>query len=209
VALILDPEPSAADLRQALTGEVPVLWAAAVGERGDPDRARRSPYPAEPVKLVGVAPGAVDRVSRELPEVVWLVEADGAKGRLLKAPAAYEPVIPSGADRVVVVAALDAIGRPLDGDTVHRPEIAARLLGTSTGEPITPGMLADLIAHPQGGLKGIPAGVEAIVLLTRWGDGARASGEEVAERLLDTGPIAGVVAVDLRLVDPVTALWPG
>jgi len=205
--LILDPEPGAADLRQALTGVSPVVWAAGVGERGDPDRARRSPYPAESLKLVGVAPDAVDRVSRGLREVAWLVEADGAKGRLLKAPASYEPVIPSMAGRVVVVAALDAIGRPLDEDTVHRPEIAARLLDAPGGARITPEMVAELVAHPNGGLKGVPAGAEPVVLLTRWDGPAAASAQTIARHLLRTGRVTRVVHADLRLADPVTSLW--
>jgi probable selenium-dependent hydroxylase accessory protein YqeC len=207
VALVLDPEPGTADLRWALTRAPTVVWAADAGERGESNRARRSPYPAEPVKLVGVAPGVVNRVSRELPEVVWLVEADGAKGRLLKAPASYEPVIPSMADRVVVVAALNAIGRPLGEETVHRPEIAARVLDTSTGARITLGMLAELIAHPQGGLKGIPAETEPVVLLTRWGDTSSGHGHGVAEHLLCISKIARVVEADLRGAEPVTAVW--
>jgi molybdenum cofactor cytidylyltransferase len=208
VALVLDPDPDIAELGQALTGASSVVWAAGVGERDEPDRARRSPYPAEPVKLVGVAPDVVDRVSRRLPEATWLVEADGAKARLLKAPASHEPVIPSEADHVVVVAALDAVGRPLDEDTVHRPEIAARLLGTSTGAPITSEMVADLIEHPRGGMKGIPAGAEPIVLLTRWGGATGADAQGIAEHLHRTGRVARIVYADLLAHDPVVAVWP-
>jgi probable selenium-dependent hydroxylase accessory protein YqeC len=206
VALIVDPGPAAEDLRQAVERAPKVVWAARIGERGEPERARRSPYPAGAAKLVGVASDVLERLSLELPKVTWLVEADGARGRLLKAPAAYEPVIPSGADRVVVVAALDAIGRRLDGDTVHRPEIAARLLGATIGARITPAMLVELVAYPLGGMKGIPAGAEVVVLLTRW-DGSAADGEGVAERLLRTGRFARVVEADLRAPDPVVGAW--
>jgi probable selenium-dependent hydroxylase accessory protein YqeC len=208
VALILDPEPAAADLRRALETAPNVVWAASVGERGDVEQASRSPYPAEAMKLVGVAPDVLDRLSLQLPEAAWLVEADGARGRLLKAPAPYEPVIPAGADRVVVVAALDAVGRRLDADTVHRPEIAARLLGASMGVRITPEMLVELVTHPLGGMKGIPAGAEAVVLLTGW-DGARGvDGAAMAERLLHghNGRFARVVHADLRAPDPVVSV---
>ncbi len=45
-----------------------------------------------------------------------LVEADGARGRSLKAPAAHEPAIPSFANQVVVLCAIDAVGAPM-GET--------------------------------------------------------------------------------------------
>ena len=42
-----------------------------------------------------------------------LVEADGAKGLPLKAPAEHEPVIPAEAKLVVAVAGLDGLGNPI------------------------------------------------------------------------------------------------
>ena len=64
-------------------------------------------------KLVGIDPSLVDALIT-LPEVdAVIVEADGAKGRSLKAPAPYEPVIPSSTSLLVPMAAIDAVGRPL------------------------------------------------------------------------------------------------
>ena len=54
---------------------------------------------------MGLEPEVLGDLARRLPEITWLVEADGAKGRLLKAPEEYEPVIPDETDRVIVVAA--------------------------------------------------------------------------------------------------------
>lgn len=220
VNLILHPSPTVADLDSGFTRGPRVVLAAGLGERGDPGQAaREGPYPAEPVKLVGPAPAVLDclggRKARELPGVTWLVEADGARGRLLKAPADHEPVIPSRTDRVVVVAALDALGRPLDGSTVHRPEIAARLLGVEIGVPITPNIIADILSHPLGGMKGIPAEAESVVLLTQWGpvvseaepEADSAAGETITDRLLGTGRIARVVQADLCKANPVTRIW--
>jgi probable selenium-dependent hydroxylase accessory protein YqeC len=158
--------------------------------------------------LAGPAPEALDALSRRLPDVTWLVEADGAKGRLLKAPAAYEPVIPAEADRVVVVAGLAAIGEPLDGDTVHRPEVAARLLGVPVGATVTPGLFARLVGHSSGGLNGIPGGADVVVLLAQWDNGPRdACVEAVAQRLVARRRVRRVVWADLEALDPVMGLW--
>jgi hypothetical protein len=46
-------------------------------------------------------------------KATWLVEADGARGLLVKAPGLHEPTIPPCADLVCVLASLDAVGRPL------------------------------------------------------------------------------------------------
>lgn len=206
--LILASHPDRAEISGALAGSPTLVLAAGRGEEGDPAQAARSPYAASPVKLVGVDPEALSDLVLELPGVTWLVEADGAKGRLLKAPAEYEPVIPGGADRVVVTAGLDAIGMALDERMVHRPDIAARLLDVPPGVTITPDLLAALVGHAGGGLKGVPPGAEAIVLLTRWSDRRHdACAQAMARRLLSERGIRRVVLADLRAPNPVLETW--
>lgn len=48
-----------------------------------------------------------------------LVEADGARGRLVKLPSPHEPVIPDNARRIILVCNLKAVGRPL-AEAAHR-----------------------------------------------------------------------------------------
>ncbi|HEY47446.1 MAG TPA: putative selenium-dependent hydroxylase accessory protein YqeC [Anaerolineae bacterium] len=96
-----------------------------------------------------------------------LIEADGARGRSIKAPADHEPVVPHFADLVVPVVGLDAIGAPLNDEWVHRPERAAILLGMAEGEVILPEHVFALLNHPSGGLKGIPDEAEVRVLLNK------------------------------------------
>jgi probable selenium-dependent hydroxylase accessory protein YqeC len=147
-------------------------------------------------------------LARQLPQVTWLVEADGAKGRLLKAPAEHEPVIPGGAARVVIVAGMEAIGELLDARTVHRPKIAARLLGISLGTVITPDLFANLIGHTFGGLKAIPSHAEAVVLLTQWDGRSHSHVEAIARRLLSGRHISRVALVNFGAPDPVLKTWP-
>ena len=192
--LILDSNPNPGEIAQELLRSQTLVLAAGRGESGDPEHAARSPYPADPVKLVGLEPEVLDNLAHQLPGVTWLVEADGAKGRLLKAPAAREPVIPAGADLVIIVAGLDAIGERLDERTVHRPEIAAHILGVAPGTIITPEMFVHLISHPAGGLKGIPAQAKVVVLLTRWTDRPAVHADTVA-RQLSSNPRIGKESV--------------
>ncbi len=205
--LALRPEP--AEIARRLTESPFLVLAVARGERGDPAHAARSPYAASPVKLVGLEPEIVNDLARQLPKVTWLVEADGARGWLLKAPAEYEPVIPSETDRVIVVAGLDAIGKPLEEGVVHRPEIAARLLGVPLGTAITPDLFARLVGHSSGGLRGSPSQSEVVVLLTLWTDRSHIHAEPIARQLLSGRRVGRVVLVNLSISHPVLKMWPG
>ncbi len=119
-----------------------------------------------------------------------LVEADGARLRPVKAPADHEPVIPPETTLVVPVAGLDALEKPLD-EVAHRPERARALLAeTPTGASLaadgalTPAGLARLLAHAQGGLKGVPAGARAVVWLNKVEGAGRLEQGRAAARLM-------------------------
>ncbi|MEW6241035.1 MAG: selenium cofactor biosynthesis protein YqeC [Chloroflexota bacterium] len=96
-----------------------------------------------------------------------LIEADGARGRPLKAPAAHEPALPDFVDTVVVVAGLGGLGKPLTGDFVHRPHLFSTLGGLPLNEPVTPEALVRVLTHPEGGLKNIPPGARRVALLNQ------------------------------------------
>jgi len=147
----------------------------------------------EGTKLAGLRPEFVAALRDSTAADVVLVEADGSRGRPLKAPAAYEPVIPPATTLVVAVAGLSALGRPLSGETVHRPERVAALAGVSDGEMITPEHLANVLIHPEGGLKDVPEGARVVALLNQADDPARLNaGRQVANRLLRQGRFAAV-----------------
>lgn len=132
-------------------GDGPVLFA----EEGGSDGAVRAALDAHgratlygrrvrEDKLEGVPPERVDALAGSADLV--LVEADGARQRSLKAPAAHEPVVPRAATLVVVLAGLDVIGTAVDGPLVHRPEVVARLTGAAhVGE----GALVACLCHPR------------------------------------------------------------
>ena len=65
-----------------------------------------------------------------------LVEADGAKGRPLKAHEAWEPVIPPEASSTIHVLGASGFGQPI-ARSVHRPERYALLAGVRETDPAT------------------------------------------------------------------------
>jgi molybdenum cofactor cytidylyltransferase len=125
---------------------------------------------------------------------VVVVEADGARHLAIKAPAAHEPVVPSGTTVSLSVAGLHALGRPLH-DVCHRPEIAARLVCQLEDAPVTPRTLALLLGSPEGGLKGRPREARAWALLTHLTPANRDLARTIAAELGDQHRYTGVLAL--------------
>ena len=82
------------------------------------------------------------------------LEADGAKHLPCKAPAEHEPVLLPQSDIVLAVAGLSALGRPLETVGFRLERICA-VLQEPPPTILTPSMLANLLASPYGGRKGI------------------------------------------------------
>ena len=95
-----------------------------------------------------------------------LIEADGAKGLPLKAPAEHEPVIPAETSLVVAVAGLDGLGKPIS-ETVFRPALYTALLGMDEQHKVTSGDLARVLTQPQGQRKGVLPGMRFCIVLNK------------------------------------------
>jgi len=102
--------------------------------------------------------------------VPLLVEADGARLRPLKAPAAHEPALLDKndiLDMVIVVAGMTGLGKPLGSEWVHRPELFGELSGLAPEQAVTSQALTNVLTHPEGGRKGIPEHVRRVVALNQ------------------------------------------
>lgn len=117
-------------------------------------------------KVTGPRPGVVDELFRSAPVDYLLVEADGAHGRSLKAPAVHEPVIPQAATMVVILMGIDAVDGRL-ADVAHRPGQAAALTGLGMDDRLQVEHCVAVITHTEGGLKGVPAAARVVVALTK------------------------------------------
>lgn len=111
----------------------------------------------------GLDPTTVDRLRAALPEAVTLVKADGARKRLLKAPGEHEPVYPSHVDVCLLVLSLNAIGKPLTEQHVHRLE---RVHALAPGEAITPETLVAVSARSGGYADRLPPAARRLLYLS-------------------------------------------
>lgn len=177
-------------VRRALR-DAPVITCTA----GQGDKGRWLPISTEQADVIAA-----------LPEVGLLVlEADGSRNRPFKAPGRDEPVIPASTTLVVAVAGLDVVGRPLDDESVHRPEAVARLTGMALGEPLEPNRIAEVLWHVEGGRKGLPPGARWAVVLNKAEHERAFWGGMVAGRLLELGAEL-VVATNANAEPPVVAV---
>jgi molybdenum cofactor cytidylyltransferase len=95
---------------------------------------------------------------------VVLVEADGSRMRPFKVPADHEPVVPPETTLLIPVVGVQAVNGRI-ADSAHRPErvvalvqsiLAAQPQTVTPDSLLTPALIADLLTHPQGGLKNAP-----------------------------------------------------
>jgi molybdenum cofactor cytidylyltransferase len=159
-------------------------------------------------KAEGVSLALFRRLRAWCPGVCIVNEADGSRMRPFKAPAGHEPVIPVETTLVVPAVGADIFGKPLDADHVHRPELVSALSGAPPGTPITPEIVARVLAHAGGGRKGVPVGARVVVLINkveRLPD--RAPARETAERLLREPTIQSVLLTELRAEEPVLEIY--
>lgn len=114
-------------------------------------------------KLRGLAPETLDSLSRLFPDILFIVEADGAAQKPLKAPAAHEPVFPADTALTVAVIGLDAVNIPFDPEQVHRPERVSTLTGLARGDTVTLEAMRILVTHPLGLLQHCPAASRRVI----------------------------------------------
>jgi len=152
----------------------------------------------------GVSLDLFARLRGWCPGVCIVNEADGSRMRPFKAPAAHEPVIPVETTLVVPVVGADVFGKPLDGEHVHRPALVSALSGAPLGTPITPEIVASVLAHPEGGRKGVPRNARVIVVINKVESlPDKKPARETAERLLREPAIQAVALAAVRGDDPV------
>jgi probable selenium-dependent hydroxylase accessory protein YqeC len=156
-----------------------------------------------PDKIEGVSPARVDELAGCADLV--LVEADGARGRSLKVPAPHEPVIPGSTTLVVVLAALDVLGAPLDEVRVHRVELVEAATGRRAGQELGEDDVRAALCFPDGYLSRIPSRARAGVFLNKVEDSpGRAAAARIARGLVP--PYAFVAAGSARSGE--VKVWP-
>lgn len=154
--------------------------------------------PAADGKVVGLPPATIDRLwAGDLADYV-VVEADGSRGMPLKAFGPHEPQVPGASSTIVAVAGLDAIGRPLSAEHVHRADALAATLGIPLGATVTPRVFVSALREQVRQVRqGWPASRVVALLNKADGRDEEALGLQVARELLasvhetDRPPCAG------------------
>ena len=134
-------------------------------------------------KLKGIASVDVDPMC-SLVDCV-LIEADGARGRSLKAPETHEPVVPEQTTLTVVLAGLDVLGLRLEESAVHRLDRVLKASWATKGMTISEDIVADTLAN--GYLSSIPAESRRVAFLNKAEDSRLSSAEYIAENLIQKG----------------------
>jgi molybdenum cofactor cytidylyltransferase len=82
-------------------------------------------------------------------QLPFFLELDTSNQRTVKALLEYEENIPSWVDLTIIMAGLQAIGKPIDTKWVYKPDIVAELCKQPVGSIITENTLAKMLNHPK------------------------------------------------------------
>jgi probable selenium-dependent hydroxylase accessory protein YqeC len=117
-------------------------------------------------KLAGLQPEQPYELLMKSGADAVIVEADGARHHMIKAPAEHEPVIPLQTNVALLMMSAGAINQPLSDRIAHRPERVAMVTGIKLGDILSPAVIARLITSEQGALKHIPRAATVYLLVT-------------------------------------------
>lgn len=145
-------------------------------------------------KLFGLQPGILPLLIAQGGADAVISEADGARHRMIKAPAGYEPVVPLETNVALLLMSAEAINQPLSEEIAHRPERIAEVTGINLGDLLTPTVIARVMTSEGGALKGIPETAKVYVLVTHATLERREGVQELARLLRRSEHITGVLS---------------
>ena len=105
-------------------------------------------------RVGGLMPSQIETIWRKGNYDLVIIKADGARSRMIKAPADHEPLIPDFTQLVLPLTSGIVIGQSLTSLIAHRVDLLAEILDLEVGDMIKPLHLAKLISSPKGSLRG-------------------------------------------------------
>lgn len=170
-------------------------------------------YAEKSGKLRGYPPEVIDRIKQRERFDYILVEADGSKGRPLKAPADHEPVLPGSTRYLLGMIGLSVLGKPLTEQWVHRSRLFSELTGLPAGEPVSLPGIQSLLYAPHGLFKSCPDSAERILVLNSADNGmllreAYAIARTVTSANAQQQPASRVFICRMKGLHPVLAVFP-
>lgn len=145
-------------------------------------------------KLAGLQPEQPYELLVKSGADVIIVEADGARHRMIKAPAEHEPVIPVRTNVALLLISAEAINQPLSDKIAHRPELVAKVTGINVGDVLSPSVIARLMTSEQGALKHVPETATAYLLITHASIAQKEAISELVNLMRFSPRIVGVLS---------------
>lgn len=158
-------------------------------------------------RFEGVTPVLVQRIHEQVGFDVTLIKADGARTRMIKAPAEDEPQLPDDVTTVIPVVSAKALNRPLSERLAHRVEQIERVSSARAGEVLRPEHVARLLVSEHGLLKDV--GKAKVIPLINMVDDPECErlAEEAARMALElTARFDRVILASMRRPNPVVAV---
>ncbi|MEA3507237.1 MAG: selenium cofactor biosynthesis protein YqeC [Elusimicrobiota bacterium] len=144
-------------------------------------------------KLKGLSLEQIAALNKEVAFDYMLIEADGANHKSLKAPHRWEPRVPPCTSHYIVVVGYDILGKKLNAENVHRPQLVARATKRKLGEKIRAEDILLLLRHPDGLLKRRPSATRTTVILNKVSERESLQVRKLAKNILKSG--AGITSV--------------
>jgi probable selenium-dependent hydroxylase accessory protein YqeC len=189
--VLLDPAP--ADVVAAASKAPVVVWSRIDGQKA---------IGVDPVTCDAFFAARLDHLTADHPTADHLtadhviVEADGSRRRPFKAPAHFEPVVPSTTTVVASLIGIDAIGKVI-ADRCHRPMRVAALAGVRPYDRLTIQGAAAVLTHERGQRRSVPPGARYVVVVTKVGAATRSAFADLADRVEAAGAdVIGIGQVD-------------
>jgi probable selenium-dependent hydroxylase accessory protein YqeC len=136
-------------------------------------------------KLIGLPADYLGRLLSRLTWDVAVVEADGSRGRSIKAHRLGEPVLPMCTTMCVIVIGADGLDETVGEEHCHRPEVIRDLLGLDWGDRLSAERVVDLLCHPRGLIAKVPGDMELVLYVNKAPlGGERSSAADLARGIL-------------------------
>lgn len=142
---------------------------------------------ADGKKIKGYSPLDINQIKDNGQFDIILIEADGARGKPIKAPAENEPVIPENTDIIAGIVGMDSLGKIINSNNVHRPEIFTTITNSSMGDKIEAQLIINLLNSPLGLFKETSPKSRKIVIFNKSDTAYRIlKAKEIAENISES-----------------------
>ena len=161
------------------------------------------PFDVEGNKIKGIPPEWVDKLAEHFPWDTILVEGDGSAMRPIKAPADYEPVVPTSTDLLLPILGMKVMGSEINNNNCHRLEQIRRLSSGDDGQRIDRELIVNILTDIRSYGHYIDKVQRYIPVLNQVDEDSLKQVREIAVHLVQKKGINRVLLADTSLSKPV------